>query len=400
MKLILLAPSDLPIPSVKGVAIETGIQQIIDENEKKHKIDIIVYSYYNQEAYEISKKYKHTRFFYYKANTLNKVEKIFIKGLNYILKKIKSNRRFNIHNLYLRFLIKNLKRYKNDVVLIKNATNYVIPISKKTNVKIYLQLHNDFLNHDTYKAEEIVNACEGLIANSEYIKKCILTIPNVNEEKVMINKNCLSSSDFLEITQEQKKEKAEEYHIDMNKRNILFAGRLVPQKGIKELLYAVEKISEEIDWNLVIVGSKWFGKNVKDNFTKELMAISQKNKEKIQFMGYVKHSDMRFLNAIVDVSVIPSIWEEPAGRVALEAQVVGTPIIISDSGGLPEYTNKKASIIVKRGETFIEDLEKALTKILSDENLKIKMGEEGKRLTIPYTSEHYYNEILEELNLI
>ena len=48
MKLILLAPSDLPIPSVKGGAIETGIQQIIDENEKKHKIDIIVYSYYNQ----------------------------------------------------------------------------------------------------------------------------------------------------------------------------------------------------------------------------------------------------------------------------------------------------------------------------------------------------------------
>lgn len=402
MNLVLIAPSDLPIPAVKGGAIETGIQQIIDENEKQHKVNIKVYSYYNREAEVISKKYKYTTFVYYKQKKVDNLIKFIIKVINHVFKKAKLKIRFNIHYHYLKFIIKELKEMKdikNTTILIKNAVNFVIPIKKRTGTKVFLQLHNDFLNKDTYKAEKIVENCEALISNSEYIKKCISTIANASKKKIMVNKNCLDDSDFEEITEEEVRSKALEYGIDVNKTNILFSGRIVPEKGIKELLYAIQDISKEIDWNLNIVGSKCFGKTKVDKFTKELYDISDKNKDKIKFMGYVKHSDMRFINKIADVSVIPSIWEEPAGRVALESQVVGTPIIISDSGGIKEYTNLKASIVVKRGENFVQDLTKALNKILLNENLKKNMGEEARKVTQPYTTTHYYNEILEQLNL-
>lgn len=403
MSLIIIAPSNLPIPSVRGGAIETGIQQIIDENELEHKTDIIVYSYYEPYAKEVSKKYKYTKFVYYKSNIFAKLYKNIARMCNYMLKSVKAKRRFNIHSRYLKYIIKDLKNCNltnKDVILIKNAVNYVIPIYNNLPAKIFLQLHNDFFNKDTYKASKIAQCCEGLIANSEYIKKCILTIDKIEDKKVMINKNCLDNNDFEDISAKDVEKKAIEYGIDLRKKNILFSGRIVPQKGIKELIYSAQDISKDIDWNLNIIGSKSFGKNTTDKFKKELYNIADKNKDRIKFLGYVKHSDVKFLNKVADVVVIPSIWEEPAGRVALEAQVVGTPIIISNSGGLGEYTNDKASIVIERGENFIKDLTKMLEKILLDDDLRKAMGEEAKKVTSKYTSKNYYNEILTQLGLI
>ncbi len=400
MKLILISPSNLPIPVTKGGAVETGIQQIIDENEIQHKVDILVYSYYEDEAKELSKKYKYSKFIFYKENKLKKFIRYNIKCLNYILKKLKLKFSFNIHYNYLNFIIKDMKKYEKSIVLVKNAVNFVIPIKKHTNNKVFLQLHNDFLNCNTYNSEAIAESCDKLIANSEYIKKCILSVSNVNENKVLINKNCLDDNDFDEILDKQLKEKAIEYNIDRSKKNILFSGRIVRQKGIKELLYAVNELPKEVDWKLNIIGSKSFGKTKRDKFFKELYSISKKNENRINFVGYVKHSDVKFLNKLSDVVVIPSIWEEPAGRVALEAQVVGTPIIITNSGGLIEYTNDKSSIVVNKEENLVSNLAKAINLVLSDDVVRKNMGKEAKKFAMPYTAKHYYTEILEALDII
>ena len=213
-------------------------------------------------------------------------------------------------------------------------------------------MHNDFLNKNTYKSEEITKKCKAIITNSEYIKQCVLTIKGINAENVFINKNCLDNDNFLEIDEKTIKEKAKEYSIDLSKKNIIFVGRIVPQKGIKELICATQLISKNIDWNLIIVGSKWFGKTTRDKFGKELKEIAKKNINRIKFMGFIAAKEVKFLYKMADVVVVPSIWEEPAGRVVLEAQSVGTPVILSDAGGMKEYTTPNASMIIKRGKDF------------------------------------------------
>lgn len=399
MTIAMIAPSDLPIPATKGGAVETGIQQIIDENEKERKVQIVVFSFYDELAYRKSCEYKNTKFVFYKANKFDYLNKIILKSINFIFRKIKFKKQLCINYKFLKFIINNIKYSKIDKILIKNCINYVLPLRKNTNSQIYLQLHNDFLNANVYKAEKIVDSCDGLIANSEYIKKCILTINNAKENKIMINKNCLDDSDFIEVTENEINEKARKYNIDITKKNILFSGRIVQQKGIKELIQAVQLLDNRIDWNLVIVGSKTFGKTVNDKFLIELKELSQKNKERIKFIGFVSHSDIKFLNKMADIVVIPSMWEEPAGRVALEAQVQGTPIIISNSGGLVEYTNDLSSIIIERNSYFIENLTKAIAKLLLDDKLRDNMGKEAKKFCLPYNSKYYYYEILEELGL-
>ena len=62
------------------------------------------------------------------------------------------------------------------------------------------------------------------------------------------------------------------------------------------------------------------------------------------------------------VVIVPSRWQEPFGRVALEALMLGTPVIASRRGGLAEIvSNGKTGILV---EPNVEDIAEALRLII------------------------------------
>ena len=56
-------------------------------------------------------------------------------------------------------------------------------------------------------------------------------------------------------------------------------------------------------------------------------------------LGFLKHKRVLDLLEKTSISVVPSKWEEPFGRTALEASSRGCATIISNKGGLPETTN-------------------------------------------------------------
>ena len=60
MKVAIISGGKLPVPAVKGGAVETGIQQLVEQNEIYKNIELTVYSIYNDEAIIESKKYKNT----------------------------------------------------------------------------------------------------------------------------------------------------------------------------------------------------------------------------------------------------------------------------------------------------------------------------------------------------
>jgi len=57
--------------------------------------------------------------------------------------------------------------------------------------------------------------------------------------------------------------------------------------------------------------------------------------DKMLFTGYLSNDDRDMLYLIASVAVFPSLYE-PFGIVALEAMAAGTPVVVSDSGGLAE----------------------------------------------------------------
>lgn len=115
-----------------------------------------------------------------------------------------------------------------------------------------------------------------------------------------------------------------------NKFIVLFVGRLVEVKGVRELLEAIPKIRKPA--KVVVIGDGPLGEEVKRE--------AFKNQSKLLFLGRVNNSELPNYYNSADVLIVPSTHEEGFGRVILEALACGTPVIGSERGAIPEAMDK------------------------------------------------------------
>lgn len=104
-----------------------------------------------------------------------------------------------------------------------------------------------------------------------------------------------------------------------------YLGRLVPQKGIELLLKTLTTQLADRDCSLVVAGQGDAGY--------ESMLKRNYVDPRIRFVGFVESGEVL---SQIDVLLVPSLWEEPLGRVWLEAYAHGVPVIASRRGGMPE----------------------------------------------------------------
>ena len=76
MKVAIICPQGLPVPAVKGGAIETLVELICRENEIYEDLDIDIYSIYDEEAKKVAKSYNYSNFIYLCKNKCCLSEKI------------------------------------------------------------------------------------------------------------------------------------------------------------------------------------------------------------------------------------------------------------------------------------------------------------------------------------
>lgn len=142
-----------------------------------------------------------------------------------------------------------------------------------------------------------------------------------------------------------------------------FVGRLSPNKGIEFLLERFSKMDLK-DAKLYI-----FGKGVTKEYENYL--LSEYKADNIFFRGFKKKQEEIYTS--VNILIIPSLWNEPFGRVIPEAYSYGIPVIASKRGGIPE--------IVKKNKTgFIFDPEKK-----GDLEEKIKMFIDNPDLIVKFS---------------
>lgn len=111
---------------------------------------------------------------------------------------------------------------------------------------------------------------------------------------------------------------------------IFYVGRLVQEKGVQVLIDSAYKVLSNVpDAKFVIAGTGPF-----EGFLRQ-KARDLGLGHKMLFTGYLNDEDRDNLYLVADVAVFPSLYE-PFGIVALEAMAAGTPVVVSDSGGLTE----------------------------------------------------------------
>ncbi|MGL5962786.1 MAG: glycosyltransferase family 4 protein [Fusobacteriaceae bacterium] len=397
MKILIITAGVLPVPVSKGGAVETLVEYIIDENEKYKKIDIELVSIFEDDALKMSQNYKNTKFYFIKRNS--KIQYC-LEFLNKVFNRIGLKRFINLQNYdYLVKLTKIIKNNHYDKIIIENRSPYVNYLKKITKDNLYLHLHNDYLNNSNSFAEKIYYNCSGILTVSDYIKNRVKTITK-NDIKTKTLINCTNIDLF-------NKEKNNNYREQLRKKLkiseqdivFLFSGRLTKEKGIKELLLAFEKLDQK-NIKLLIIGSGWYGDNSNNKYQSELQKISLKLKDNIIFTGFIPRDDVAKYHSAADIALVPSMWEEPAGLVVLEAQASSLPLIITNSGGIPELVTKESAIVVNKEEDIVDSLHKAMLCLLKDKNKILQMGLKGRENAEKYNKKYYYDsfiKLLEEM---
>lgn len=380
MKIAILTSGILPVPSVQGGAVETLVDYLLEYNNKYKLHNITVYSVYHP-AVKSHAALDSTVNHYEYVDTSSTTAKI-KKRLHGLIHR-QTYYHYSIDYFFMQAQHM-MRRKKYDCIILANRPGYALQIKSKTKNIVYL-LGNDFLNNRVPYSEELYQAASLIIANSNYIKSRVQTC-NQNDTKCVTVYNGIDLAPFSvtpTITRES-------LGYDKNDFILAFSGRLTPEKGILELIEAMNMLKNEAHIKLLVMGSAFYANASSGNpFTAELKSRAEGISDRIKFTGYVRHDQIPDYLKLSDVSVVPSTWEEPFGLTVVEGMAAGLPIITTNRGGIPEIVTKDNAIVIQLPGDLAGCLSEAILHLFHHKDECKKMGEISKQLSMKYSKEIY-----------
>jgi len=213
--------------------------------------------------------------------------------------------------------------------------SYAIPLITTIHATEYGRnngIHTDMQRTINNVENWLINESDRLIVNSNYMRDELLSIFNIQSDKISVISNGVDLKKFDNVYADAT---FRENYAAKNEKIVFYVGRLVNEKGVQILLDAIPKILSNFnDVKFVIAG--------KGPCLNNLIELCQKLniKNKVYFTGFVSEEVLLKLYKCSDIAVFPSTYE-PFGIVALEGMVAGIPVVVSDTGGLKEIVNHK-----------------------------------------------------------
>ena len=392
-----------PVPAVKGGAVSTLVEHLVNGNNKKKLIKLEVISFYSEDAEEQSKKYPYIKFVWIRVpKVITWIDLAIFFTIKKIFKKRKLISYKSICSLlyYIIKATKIIQKNRYDKVVLENN----IPLAwiiKESKYKgdYYYHLHN--VPRINAGCKNVFQNANAILCVSKYVAKQIQSFDSpigpIKQYKIKILYNCIDIKHFHNIEDKRIiEEKKKEYGINKKDKIVIFVGRLSEEKGIDVLLNAIIKMQRK-DIKVFIVGSLMHDLNIKDDYQRKIYELGTKLKHQIIFTGYISQKDLPILYCMSDVAVLPSMWDEPAGLTILEAVSCGIPVITTNSGGIPEYVQNKA-IILERNEELVENIARNIERVIGNCNKEINNNDVGEPFLDKYNAENYIDKFVECLN--
>lgn len=358
MKVLIVCTEKLPVPPIRGGAIQTYIAGALPTLSKNHEITVLGRS----------------------DESLPNNETV--DGINYV--RVQGG----LLETYQQGVVKYIQNEQFDVIHIFNRPRLVGPIREVAPTsRLILSMHNDMFKREKISQEEgarAVQEVEKIITISNYIGETIVSLFPEAEGKTKTIYSGVDLDKFVPAytsTGKKIRNEIRSAHDLLNKKVILFAGRLSANKGADILIQALPDLSKKHpDLAVVLVGSKWFSDDKVTDYVAYVRALAERMPLPVITTGFVSPEEIHKWFAAADIFVCPSQWQEPLARVHYEAMAAGLPIITTARGGNPEVIeNGKNGFIVDNPEdpqSFVDHL----SPLLSDDSLRTKMGKYGRSL--------------------
>ncbi len=381
MKIAIITPGILPVPSVKGGAVETLIDYIVEYNECFLNHEITVYGVDDNKLSDFN-------FNNYKKTCFDLLRQ---QSLKYRLKrKIYSLLHHDFYyNSFLDYFIASIGRKISDmpfdVIIVENRPGFILPLSLCTNTKIVLHLHNDTLDKETKNAKDIVDCCSAILTVSDYVKQKVCSITPTDKVHVVYNGidlDCFQTPHSFDLSRTILGLSDDDFVV-------VYTGRIEQIKGVKELLEAFTLLSDHINIKLLIVGGNFDGSNVEGQFMTDMRELASQIHEKVLFTGFQPYEKIPAILSLCDMAVIPSICEDALTMASLEDMASGLPLVVTRSGGIPEAVDEECAIIVERDSNLVENIAKSILILYDDQNMRLEMSKHAKERSALFTKETF-----------
>lgn len=265
-----------------------------------------------------------------------------------------------------------------DVIIINARPQYIRYLRKSFPQKRLLL----FMRGELGESQRFLNLLDGIIVNSQgmrdYAREFVDSkIPIWQMPNTLGNEFVAPQSTSDRFTRADK--------------TILFTGRIIPVKGVLELLNAFWLVLEKTpEVKLILCGA---GDNFKQD--NELTPYERQVRQRaeslppdsVRFEGYIPNTRLGAYYADASVAVFPSIWKESFGMVALEAMRCRTPVVASRRPGFEEQIVEGETGFLVDDPTDAPTLAEAMLRILREPELARRMGENGYRRSLGYMPE-------------
>lgn len=176
------------------------------------------------------------------------------------------------------------------------------------------------------KAEFIQN-CDGFVVPGRSAEE-YLDAHNLRKDRIFTAPNAVDNDLFCSLAQVARQDAtAVRRELDLPNRYVLFVGRLVPEKGVFELLQAYAALDQDLrqQVGLVFVGDG----SCRAELQKQASALTEGT---IKFPGFAQRDQLPAYYALAEMLVLPT-YTDTWGLVVNEAMACGLPVIVSRVAG-------------------------------------------------------------------
>jgi glycosyltransferase involved in cell wall biosynthesis len=157
-------------------------------------------------------------------------------------------------------------------------------------------------------------------------------------------------------------------------QTILYVGRLIPDKGVEELFDAHRRIAGQLpEWRVSIIGRA--PERHRHRYERTLAGLRTIWGARLAVAQSVPHAEVMQAYRRAAITVVPSRWQEPFGRTALEALAAGSAVIASRSGGLPEVVGQAGLLL---DAVAPDAIEQAILTLARDPARREALGRAGR----------------------
>jgi D-inositol-3-phosphate glycosyltransferase len=236
----------------------------------------------------------------------------------------------------------------------------------------------------------VIQKSDVIVASTSTEKEQLETLYQAPPAKIKIIPPGVDLSHFYPIPPDEAKEYV---GVPLEKRMLLFVGRIEPLKGIKTLLEAIGILRQNgqtaDDLCLAVIGGELRDENGQEtDQVKSLMKLRDEYglQDMVTFLGKRSQDSLPYYYSAAEMVIMPSHYES-FGMVALESMACGTPVIASLVGGLIH--------LVEDGITGyhvpVEDpqaLSLRIAGLLKDKALRYRMGHDAFAFAKKYSWEN------------